>query len=59
MDLGVFNHLMGENIPEEARIISIADTIDAIVSRRTYSSLLGANIEEIIGYLEKELLDST
>ena len=55
----LFNHLVGNNIPEEARIISIADSVDAIVSRRIYSKFLTHPIEEIVTYLEWELLRSS
>ncbi len=56
----LFNNLVGKHIPEEARIISIADTIDAIVSRRTYHmTRLILPIEELIDDLEAELLRST
>ena len=32
--------LVGENIPEEARIIAVADAYDAMTSRRSYRSIL-------------------
>ena len=32
--------LVGENIPEEARIIAVADAYDAMTSRRSYRNIL-------------------
>jgi hypothetical protein len=40
-------------------MISIADTIDAIGSRRIYSKRAGHPIKDIIDFITKELLDSS
>ncbi len=59
IDLLLFNKILWRNIPESWRIISIADTIDAIVSRRSYSVRAWKPISEIIDFVTKELLTST
>ncbi|EKE28692.1 MAG: metal dependent phosphohydrolase [uncultured bacterium (gcode 4)] len=59
VDLADFNKLMWTNIPEVWRMISIADTIDAIGSRRIYSKRAGHPIGDIIKFITKELLDSS
>lgn len=49
MELGYPAKLKGEEIPLLARITAVADTFDAMTSRRTYRSALDLNvvIEEI------------
>ncbi len=59
VELSDFNRLMWTNIPEAWRMISIADTIDAIGSRRIYSKRAWHPISEIIKFITKELLDSS
>ncbi|EKD66007.1 MAG: metal dependent phosphohydrolase [uncultured bacterium (gcode 4)] len=51
-----FNKLIWRNIPESSRVIRIADTIDAIVSRRIYDGRAWLNIWEIIDIVNKELI---
>ncbi|MCK9272079.1 HD domain-containing protein [Candidatus Gracilibacteria bacterium] len=51
-----FNKLIGRNIPESSRVIRIADTIDAIVSRRIYDGRAGLNIGEIIAIVDEQLV---
>lgn len=48
---GYPDHLSGEDIPFEARIIAIADTLDAITTTRSYS--FGASFEKAVAELEK------
>jgi diguanylate cyclase (GGDEF)-like protein/putative nucleotidyltransferase with HDIG domain len=49
---GYPNGLAGEEIPMEARIIGLADAIEAMTSDRPYRR--GLNFEELIGELRKE-----
>lgn len=48
---GYPNGLVGNEIPEEAKIISVADTFDAMTSRRTYRDSL--SLEEAIAELKR------
>lgn len=41
---GYPDHLSGQNIPEEARIIAVADSYDAMTSRRSYREGLPQNV---------------
>ncbi len=54
-----FNRIVGNQIPEEARIVAVADVIDAIVSRRIYSGFLGSSIDDIVSFLRIELARSS
>lgn len=59
IDLLDFNRLMWANIPEFWRLIMIADSIDAMAWRRIYNDYAWKDIEEIIVYIEEELLSSS
>ena len=59
VELADFNRLMWIHIPEAWRMISIADTIDAIWSRRIYSKRAWHPISDIIDFITVELLDSS
>ncbi len=48
---GYPNGLIGSQIPEEAKIISVADTFDAMTSRRTYRDSM--TLEEAIAELKR------
>lgn len=52
-----FNRLIWRNIPEAWRLISIWDVIDAISSRRVYSDKAWLTIEQLIDYLNVNLLE--
>lgn len=51
MDYGYPSKLAGENIPYLARIAAVADTFDAMTSRRTYRDALDLQI--VIEEIEK------
>lgn len=50
-DFGYPSKLAGENIPYLARITAVADTFDAMTSKRTYRDALDINI--VIEEIEK------
>ncbi len=49
---GYVHGLAGENIPLEARIVSIADVFDALVSKRVYKSEM--SLDEALAIMERE-----
>ncbi len=49
---GYARGLAGENIPLEARIVSIADVFDALVSKRVYKSAM--SLDETLAIMERE-----
>ena len=51
MDFGYPAKLAGDNIPYLARIAAVADTFDAMTSRRTYRDAL--DLEYVINEIEK------
>ena len=51
MEMGILGRLKGEEIPYLARITAIADSFDAMTTRRTYRNSLP--IEEVINEFEK------
>lgn len=51
MDFGYLSKLAGEDIPYLARIAALADTFDAMTSKRTYRDAL--DIKIVIDEIEK------
>lgn len=51
MDFGYPSKLVGDNIPYLARIAAVADTFDAMTSKRTYRDSL--DLEIVIEEIEK------
>lgn len=51
MDFGYPSKLAGDNIPYLARIAAVADTFDAMTSRRTYRDALDLSI--VVNEIEK------
>lgn len=52
MELGYLEGLKGEQIPIAARITSVADAFDAMISPRIYKS--GRKIEDVFADLKKD-----